>query len=73
MDNMYVINEDYYYVYEHWLDGKVVYVGKGKGDRALKASRNKFWKDVVKDNLFNVDVVIKAYSIVEKTQKRLSV
>lgn len=61
MDNMYVINEDYYYVYEHWLDGKVVYVGKGKGDRALKASRNKFWKDVVKDNLFNVDVVIKAY------------
>lgn len=61
MDNMYVINEDYYYVYEHWLDGKVVYVGKGKGDRALKASRNKFWKDVVKDNLFNVEVVIKAY------------
>lgn len=66
MDNVYIINEDYYYVYEHWVDGKVVYVGKGKGDRALKASRNKFWKDVVKDNLFNVDVVIKAYFKDEK-------
>lgn len=66
MDNVYVINEDYYYVYEHWLDGKVVYVGKGKGDRALKASRNDFWKDVVRNNLFNVDVVIKAYFKDEK-------
>lgn len=66
MDNVYIINEDYYYVYEHWVDGKVVYVGKGKGDRALKVSRNDFWKDIVKNNFFNVDVVIKAYFKDEK-------
>lgn len=65
-NNMYIINKDYYYVYEHWLDGKIIYVGKGRGGRALRTSRNDFWKDVVKDKLFNLDIVVKAYFEDEK-------
>lgn len=38
--DLYKINEDFYYVYEHWLDGKVFYVGKGKSQRAFSFERN---------------------------------
>lgn len=66
MNELYQLNEEYYYVYEQWLDGRVIYVGKGKKNRALDLQRNEFWKDAVKDNFFNIDIVINAYFKKEK-------
>ncbi len=48
-----------YYVYEHLRNdnGKVFYVGKGKGDRANSQYRNKFWVEVVKETDFTVRIL----------------
>lgn len=61
MKDLYKINKNYYYVYEHWLDGQIIYVGKGKLDRAFSPNRNLEWKERVKENSGVVDVVIKGY------------
>lgn len=38
-----------YFVYEHLADGKVFYVGKGKGKRAEQSrSRSKQWKEIAR-------------------------
>ena len=66
MNELYKIDESYYYVYEHWLNGQVVYVGKGKESRAVELRRNNYWKETVKDDFFNLKVVIKAYFKDEK-------
>jgi hypothetical protein len=37
-----------YYVYTHSIDGKVFYVGKGRGNRAYQTrSRNRYWHNMV--------------------------
>lgn len=66
MNELYKIDKNYYYVYEHWLNGKVIYVGKGKKGRAVSLQRNNHWKETIKDDFFNLDVVIKAYFEDEK-------
>ena len=48
-----------YYVYKHYIDGNLFYVGKGKGTRALDfLARNKSWKNKVKGRYGDVEVVI---------------
>lgn len=66
MNELYQIDESYYYVYEHWLNGQVIYVGKGKGSRAVNLQRNIYWKETVRDDLFKLKVVIKAHFKDEK-------
>ena len=66
MNELYQIDESYYYVYEHWLNGQVIYVGKGKERRAVELRRNNYWKETVKDDFFKLKVVIKAYFKDEK-------
>lgn len=66
MNELYQIDESYYYVYEHWLNGQVIYVGKGKNSRAVELQRNNYWKETVKDDFFKLKVVIKAYFKDEK-------
>ena len=53
--------KDFHYVYEHKLDGKVIYVGKGTGYRAVSLDRNVYWKALVGERVDEVDVEIKAY------------
>lgn len=53
--------KDLYYVYEHRLDGKVIYVGKGTGYRAINPDRNVYWRALVGERVDEVNVVIKAY------------
>lgn len=53
--------KDLHYVYEHKLDGKVIYVGKGNGYRAISPERNVYWKAVVSERVDEVNVIIKAY------------
>lgn len=53
--------KDLHYVYEHKLDGKVIYVGKGTGYRAVSLDRNVYWKALVGERVDEVDVEIKAY------------
>ena len=66
MNELYQIDKSYYYVYEHWLNGQVIYVGKGKKNRAVSLQRNIYWKETIKDDFFNLKVVIKAYFKDEK-------
>ena len=48
-----------YYVYKHYIDGNLFYIGKGTGTRALDfLSRNKSWKNKVKGRYGDVEVVI---------------
>lgn len=48
-----------YYVYEHWIDGKVFYVGKGTGARAVDfKSRNKKWLKHVNERFIEIKVNI---------------
>lgn len=61
MDKLYDVNDNYYYVYEHWLNGEVIYVGKGKGDRAFHNKRNELWNDKVKGNFKFLEVKIRGY------------
>lgn len=53
--------KDLHYVYEHKLDGKVIYVGKGTGYRAISPDRNVYWKALVGERVDEVNVAIKAY------------
>lgn len=57
-ENLYIMNSNYYYVYEHYLDGNVIYVGKGKGYRAYSNSRNLYWELTVGDRSHEVEVKI---------------
>lgn len=56
-----MIDKNYYYVYEHWLYGEIIYVGKGRKERAFNKDRNNLWMDIVKDNFKEVKIVIKGY------------
>lgn len=52
-------NEDMYYVYEHSIEGKVFYVGKGCKDRAIVfTGRNELWNKHVGKCLQSVEVNI---------------
>lgn len=61
MKNLYQIDDSYYYVYEHWLNGEVIYVGKGKGNRAFHNGRNEIWNSKVNGNFELIEVKIKGY------------
>ena len=58
MDILQKIYENNYYVYEHYLDDELFYIGKGKGKRCLDLeSRTRRWK--AKVNGRENDVVVK--------------
>lgn len=47
-----------FYVYEHWLYGECIYVGKGRINRPLQfCKRNDNWKAIVGDN--KKDIIVK--------------
>lgn len=58
---MYNIDENYYYVYEHHLDEEIIYVGKGKGMRAYTNGRNEYWDLRVGNRINEVEVNIVGY------------
>lgn len=58
-------NEKLYYVYEHILDGKVFYIGKGSKDRAISMERNELWFEKIGNRLAEVEVKIRAYFHIE--------
>lgn len=66
IEDLYQINEDYYYVYEHILDGEVFYVGKGKGLRIFDTTRNQKWIEFTAGKLNKIDFSIKAYFLDEE-------
>lgn len=66
MDGLYKIDESYYYVYEHWLRGEVIYVGKGRNKRALSRERNTLWLDRVNEDFEELEVIIKGHFKAEK-------
>lgn len=51
-----------YYIYEHYLDGKLFYIGKGSGRRAIDFShRSEIWKAKVNKRESAIEVKIIAY------------
>jgi hypothetical protein len=58
-----------YCVYEHWFNGKCIYVGSGSDDRPFqlrKSRRNKKWNDIVGDRNLEVTPIVKAVFFNEK-------
>lgn len=61
-----IINQMYktkYYVYEHYIEGNLFYIGKGKNCRATDLKirdRSHAWNNIVKNNQANVEVRIVA-------------
>lgn len=48
-----------YYVYEHYIDGNLIYIGKGRGARALEFNyRPSRWKNVVRERYDEIEVKI---------------
>lgn len=64
--NIYDVNENFYYVYEHYLDGEIIYVGKGKGLRACSEGRNSYWTMRVGNRINEVEVKIIGYFELEE-------
>lgn len=66
-DEIVILSNSMYYVYEHYLDGKLFYVGKGQGDRCFNVKRrSKYWLNLVKDRECEVKIIIVAYFYYEK-------
>lgn len=62
MNNIYNINKNWFYVYEHYIDNKIFYVGKGKGQRAYEfRDRGSAWMNRVKGRESEIKVKIVAY------------
>lgn len=56
---MSIIRDEGYYVYKHYLDGKLFYIGKGKGLRCFEFKNRGFaWKNYVdgRENDVLVDI-----------------
>lgn len=66
MNSLYSISNDFYYVYEHWLDDEIIYVGKGRVNRAESKYRNVYWRAKVGDRVSEVRIVIRGYFLKEK-------
>lgn len=59
-----------YYVYEHYLDNKLFYIGKGSGERCFYyRGRSKSWKSVV--NGREKEVVVKIKRVFKKEDEAL--
>ena len=59
IDKLYKSN---YYIYEHYLDGKLFYIGKGNGKRAIDFSqRSEMWKTKVNKRETDIEVKIIAH------------
>lgn len=59
MVNVTKLYKSKYYVYEHWIDGKMFYVGKGTGVRAVDfKSRTKKWLEHVNGRFVEIKVNI---------------
>lgn len=51
-----------YYVYEHYLDGELFYIGKGTKDRAINfLNRSEIWKDKVNKRESDIEIKIIAH------------
>lgn len=62
IDTLYKIDGKYYYVYEHWINNEIIYIGKGRGNRAYDFQRRSDkWIDLVAGREKSIDVVIKGY------------
>lgn len=59
-----------YYVYEHYLDGNLIYVGKGSGSRAVTFyKRNKKWKEIVGNRCSEIEVkIIESFDCYRKAE-----
>lgn len=60
-----------YYIYEHWLDGKCIYVGSGTYERAHHLWRNKEYNDFVKDK--RDKIIVKIFDTVETKEESIEV
>ena len=50
MDLTEKLHKSKYYVYEHYLDDKLFYIGKGTGNRCFNfKSRSNMWKEKTKN------------------------
>ena len=59
LSSLYQLYREKYYVYEHYIDGNLFYIGKGKGGRAVEFwARNDDWKRVVDGRYGDVEVKI---------------
>ena len=59
LSSLYQLYRKKHYVYEHYLDGDLIYIGKGQGGRAVEFwARNDEWKRVVNGRYGDVEVKI---------------
>jgi len=59
LSSLYQLYRERYYVYEHYIDGNLFYIGKGQGGRAVDfLARNDDWKKVVDGRYGDVEVKI---------------
>lgn len=59
LSNLYQLYRKRYYVYEHYIDGNLFYIGKGQGGRAVEFwSRNDYWKRLVNGRYGDIEVRI---------------
>ena len=63
-----------YYVYEHYNDDGIFYVGKGSGNRAWEGRRNNTWKkvadkgykvNIVQENMYEMDAFALEKQLIE--------
>lgn len=62
--------EKEHYVYEHYLDGNLIYIGKGSGSRAVTfTQRNRKWKEIVGNRCSEIEVkIIESFDCYEKAE-----
>lgn len=76
MSSMILNNLQIYYVYGHYTNNELFYIGRGKGKRAWdKYSRNSYWKNIVNKYGYHVYILYRGLTLEEanKTEHELIV